>query len=569
MGQTASDGVKVICNDVVQKGDSVYIDAVVTVSSDAVKSRSYLELTPVLESASQKEGLPSILVNGRIRQKVYNREVALDNLNDVPHYTILKAGKEDQVVSYKTAVPFEDWMKDARVVLDPNLCGCGKEEAGSPLLIADKIRRRPDKRYEVQPTFSYITPMAETEKHRAEVGTAFLDFQVGKYQILPDFRNNAVELAKINNTIRTVTEDKNVKPTGIVLKGYASPEGSYASNKKLADNRVKALRDYIRQKNDFKADFFTMSSEPEDWVGFKEKVEADPNVPNRSEVLAIIDSSDDPDRKEAKLRALGGGAAFRYVLKDIFPSLRRSEYKIDYTVREFTVDEGREIIKTRPQQLSLGEMFAVANSYEIGSDTFIENVDIILVDGLSTFGNGVEVAVLNETGGREVLMNDKLSAHQAYILALYRHRPELINRMKSIADYYSNKHASAIGSIGNHVMILNTGSIKNVRIGDYCHICGTCRLSNGSVNSNVTAPVHIGHGVICDDFIISSGSKVDDGTMLTRCFVGQSCKLGHNYSASDSLFFSNCQGENGEACAIFAGPFTCLLYTSPSPRDCS
>ena len=144
MGQTASDGVKVICNDVVQKGDSVYIDAVVTVSSDAVKSRSYLELTPVLESASQKEGLPSILVNGRIRQKVYNREVALDNLNDVPHYTILKAGKEDQVVSYKTAVPFEDWMKDARVVLDPNLCGCGKEEAGSPLLIADKIRRRPD-----------------------------------------------------------------------------------------------------------------------------------------------------------------------------------------------------------------------------------------------------------------------------------------------------------------------------------------------------------------------------------------------------------------------------------------
>lgn len=218
--------------------------------------------------------------------------------------------------------------------------------------------------------------------------------------------------------------------------------------------------------------------------------------------------------------------------------------------------------------VSVGDNCCIENiqnyiaNYEIGSDTFIENVDIILVDGLSTFGNGVEVAVLNETGGREVLMNDKLSAHQAYILALYRHRPELINRMKSIADYYSNKHASAIGSIGNHVMILNTGSIKNVRIGDYCHICGTCRLSNGSVNSNVTAPVHIGHGVICDDFIISSGSKVDDGTMLTRCFVGQSCKLGHNYSASDSLFFSNCQGENGEACAIFAGPFTVTHHKS-------
>ena len=59
----------------------------------------------------------------------------------------------------------------------------------------------------------------------------------------------------------------------------------------------------------------------------------------------------------------------------------------------------------------------IAN-YEIGHDTFIENVDILLVDGVSKFGNGVEVSVLNETGGREVVINDKLSAHLAYIMAL-------------------------------------------------------------------------------------------------------------------------------------------------------
>lgn len=203
----------------------------------------------------------------------------------------------------------------------------------------------------------------------------------------------------------------------------------------------------------------------------------------------------------------------------------------------------------------------IAN-YEIGHDTFIENVDIMLVDGVSKFGNGVEVAVLNETGGREVLINDKLSAHLAYITTLYRHRPDLIARIKAITDFYSNKHASAVGTVGSHVMILNTGSIKNVRVGDYCRISGTCRLYNGSINSNEEAPVHIGDGVICDDFIISSGSSVDDGTMLTRCFIGQACKLGHNYSASDSLFFSNCQGENGEACAIFAGPFTVTHHKS-------
>ncbi len=218
--------------------------------------------------------------------------------------------------------------------------------------------------------------------------------------------------------------------------------------------------------------------------------------------------------------------------------------------------------------VTLGDNCCIENiqnyiaNYHIGNEAFIENVDIIVVEGRSSFGNGVEVAVLNETGGREVLINDKLSAHQAYILALYRHRPELISRMKGLTDYYSDKHSSETGTIGNRVMIVNSGSIRNVKIGDYCHITGTCRLTNGSINSNQAAPVHIGHGVICDDFIISSGSHVDEGTVLSRCFVGQACRLGHNYSASDSLFFSNCQGENGEACAIFAGPFTVTHHKS-------
>lgn len=203
----------------------------------------------------------------------------------------------------------------------------------------------------------------------------------------------------------------------------------------------------------------------------------------------------------------------------------------------------------------------IAN-YTIGDCTFIENVDIILVDGKSRFGNGVEVAVLNETGGREVMIHDRLSAHQAYIMALYRHRPVLIDRMKAIIEKYADENASDMGTIGNHVTIVDSGYIKNVKVGDYCKIEGAGRLKNGSLNSNEQAPIHIGYGVICDDFIISSGSHVEDGTMLTRCFIGQACHLGHNYSASDSLFFSNCQEENGEACAIFAGPFTVTHHKS-------
>ena len=203
----------------------------------------------------------------------------------------------------------------------------------------------------------------------------------------------------------------------------------------------------------------------------------------------------------------------------------------------------------------------IAN-YRIGHDTFIENVDIILCDGDSSFGNGVEVSVLNETGGREVMIYDRLSAQQAYVMALYRHRPELIGRMRALVGDYVSSVTSSTGTIGSNSMIVDTGYIKNVKVGDCCKIEGASRLKNGSINSNAAAPVHIGVGVIGDDFIISSGASVEDGVTFSRCFIGQACKLGHNYSASDSLFFGNCQGENGEACAIFAGPFTVTHHKS-------
>lgn len=203
----------------------------------------------------------------------------------------------------------------------------------------------------------------------------------------------------------------------------------------------------------------------------------------------------------------------------------------------------------------------IAN-YDISDRVFIENIDCMIVDGETTFGNGTEVSVLNETGGREVIIHDKLSAHEAYIAAMYRHRPELAFKMKTLVQKYAEDISSERGYIGNDSIIVDTGYIKNVKIGSYCKIEGAGRLKNGSLNSNKYAPIHIGYGVVCDDFIISSGSHIEDGTTLTRCFVGQSCHMGHNYSASDSLFFCNCQEENGEACAIFAGPFTVTHHKS-------
>ena len=203
----------------------------------------------------------------------------------------------------------------------------------------------------------------------------------------------------------------------------------------------------------------------------------------------------------------------------------------------------------------------IAN-YDIANDYFIENVNIILCDGPTSFGNGVEVAVLNETGGREVTIHDRLTAHEAYLEAFYRHRPKLIARLKQFAADRAAECRSTRGTIAEHVTIVDTGYIKNMYVGAYAKVEGAGRLKNGTLNSRAEAPIHVGYGVIADDFIVQDGSSIEDCTTITRCYVGQACMLGHGYSASDSLFFCNCQEENGEACAIFAGPFTVTHHKS-------
>jgi len=203
----------------------------------------------------------------------------------------------------------------------------------------------------------------------------------------------------------------------------------------------------------------------------------------------------------------------------------------------------------------------IAN-YHIGDYTCIENVNSILVDGKTTFGNGVRVPVMNEGGGREIPIFNELSASLAYVLTLYRHRPAMIHELERQIDAYAEAQASDHGYIGDHVRILNCGSIKNVRIGDYAELMGVSRLKNGTINSNEAAPVHLGSGVKCIDFILASGVEIGDSTLVDKCFVGQGTVFDKHYSAGESLFFSNCQGMHGEACAIFAGPYTVTHHKS-------
>ncbi len=200
--------------------------------------------------------------------------------------------------------------------------------------------------------------------------------------------------------------------------------------------------------------------------------------------------------------------------------------------------------------------------YNIADDVLIENAGCIRMSGESTFGNGTEVSVLNETGGREVPIYDCLSAHVAYMIAMYRHDKTLTQHLRAlIADYVDSKRSS-VGTIGSNVSIVNTSAITDVFISSHTIIDGATSLTNGSIISEKDDPVHVGHNVMAEDFIMCAGARVEEGAVLVHTFVGQASSLSRLYSAHDSLFFANCACENGESAAIFAGPYTVTMHKS-------
>lgn len=201
-------------------------------------------------------------------------------------------------------------------------------------------------------------------------------------------------------------------------------------------------------------------------------------------------------------------------------------------------------------------------NYHIKNNTAIENVASLTVSGTTTFGNGTELEILNEGGGRELIIFDQLSSQIAYLMVTRRDDEKFVKKLTDIINKYAESQKNTLGTIGTNSRITNCQRIKNVNIGDYANIYDTLLLKEGTISSNEAAPATVGEGVIAKNFIILSGSKIDSGALLDRTFVGQGVKIGKQYSAENSAFFANCEGFHGEACSIFAGPYTVTHHKS-------
>jgi len=228
----------------------------------------------------------------------------------------------------------------------------------------------------VNPIVVFVEPKAEGVKRRVIEGQAFLDYPVNETIIYADYRKNPSELRKIMESIDVVLRDSTVKISSIGIHGYASPEGPYDNNVRLAKGRAEALRTYLLNLYNFNPSIITQTSTPEDWGGL-EKYVASSQLNNKEKILEIIRSTDIPeDKREEQMKAITGADLYADLLGNVYPGLRHSDYTVNYTVRNYTLEEARRIITKRPDLLSLNEMYQVANSYPRDSYKYNEAMSI-------------------------------------------------------------------------------------------------------------------------------------------------------------------------------------------------
>lgn len=320
-------------------------------------------LTPRLVHGGDSLDLPAVGIYGRRRYYFYVRGGSGSISGE--RETVCRASDKPDSLSYNNLMEYRTWMDGATLKFHRSDWGC----CHSILAEYEGILGRHNEAF--FPELVFVQPEAEIMKVRSLSGSAYIDFPVDRTEIYPDYRRNTAELGKIEGTIDSVRTDKDVTITSVWLKGFASPESPYAHNTELAIGRTGALKKHIRQLYHFPDSIIRTDYEPENWEGLRRYVEQS-NLAHREEILALIDSAMEPDAKEAKIKRTYP-EEYRFLLRHCYPALRRTDYRIEYNIRNFSdVEEIRRIMAEHPRKLSLNEFYLVAGRYEPGTEEFTE-----------------------------------------------------------------------------------------------------------------------------------------------------------------------------------------------------
>lgn len=313
-----------------QEGNSLYVDMLIDVSNLSIDKDRTLTLTPLLIGAQNDRVLPAIIINGSRREKAYQRTLLLNNrtLPTLQSTGIQMPDGQTDVINYRQVIAYEAWMGNAALDMEVELCGCaGHQEELHQVLVTDEVSTELKRMSSIVPEIAYI----EVDNVRSEQYEAHLDFPVGQSVILPNFMNNRSEMQNIQAMLDKIQQNKNLIIKEVRIEGFASPEGPLSLNEQLSQNRAEALKQYLSRNKNISANLYKVSFGGENWNGLIKALETS-SLKEKDAFLKIIkETPDDAQRKQA-IKQLDGGAPYRAMLKELYPPLRKSDCRIDYTI---------------------------------------------------------------------------------------------------------------------------------------------------------------------------------------------------------------------------------------------
>ena len=174
-----------------------------------------------------------------------------------------------------------------------------------------------------------------------------------------ELKNNSVqEFVKLLEQINNDREGLNLKD--VEVSAYASPDGGYDLNDKLAAQRQKTTQQYVQQqlKKAKLADAAVDAKyTAQDWDGFQELIQAS-NIQDKDVILRVLSMYKDPQEREQQIKNIS--SAFRELADGILPQLRRSRMIINYETVGRSDDQIKEQLSADPKQLSVEEMLYAA-----------------------------------------------------------------------------------------------------------------------------------------------------------------------------------------------------------------
>lgn len=355
-------------------------DRQVKVSFDAdlsgldMKRQQSLRVVPVIvsEDGSQEVELPAFVINGTVRDKVIAREEALGNAGttDKALLTVRRKNGTSQSVNYEASVPFKRWMIGGNLQLRGYATGCARCNEGNETNYTGDILPAMNPQY----GSPFVQPKEEEVKRRSETRTARLQFRQGSSVIQKNYQQNAKELDAVHRSMQLVKDNSDLTITGIYVTGYASPEGSFDYNMKLSERRAKAFAEYMKDDlSSIDPKLYHVDWKGEDWEGLRAEIDRHPQLQERSIILDVLNGcGDDKDACEQKIRQTVSSAAYNQLLTEVYPPIRRNEYRIEYNVRHFNLEEGKRMIKSRPDLMSVNEIQQVADAYGKGTPEYID-----------------------------------------------------------------------------------------------------------------------------------------------------------------------------------------------------